>query len=168
MTCKKGVCVCKPNCQGKACGDDDGCGGLCDVPDTCGADTFLQPYGADYFYAAHALMLDRPCPAQRVHDVLSVIDWLASNGHTEVHLVARGWGAIPATFAAVLSDAVSQVTLKHALTSYAEVAEAEQYDWPLSALMPGVLKTFDLPDCYAALSAKDLRQIEPVGASGRV
>jgi dienelactone hydrolase len=137
-------------------------------PDTCGADTFLAPYGADYFYAAHALMLDRPYPAQRVHDVLSVIDWLASNGHTEVHLVARGWGAIPATFAAVLSDTVVQVTLKNALRSYAEVAEAEQYDWPLSALMPAVLQTFDLPDCYAALATKNLRQIEPVGANGRV
>jgi dienelactone hydrolase len=137
-------------------------------PDTCGADTFLQPYGADYFYAAHALMLDRPYPAQRVHDVLSVIDWLASNGHTEVHLAARGWGTIPATFAAVLSDAVVQVTLKHALTSYADVAEVEQYDWPLSVLLPGVLRTFDLPDCYTALAAKNLRQIEPVGASGRV
>ena len=135
-------------------------------PDTCGADSFLRPYGADYFYAAHALMLDRPYPAQRVHDVLSVIDWLASHGYAEVHLVARGWGAIPATFAAVLSGAVAQVTLKHALTSYADVAEAEQYSWPLSALVPGVLTTLDLPDCYAALESKQLRQIEPAGAGG--
>jgi dienelactone hydrolase len=136
-------------------------------PDTCGADTFLQPYGADYFYAAHALMFDRPYPAQRVHDALSVIDWLVSHGHTEVHLAARGWGAIPATFAAVLSDAVVQVTLKHALTSYADVAEAEQYDWPLSALLPGVLRTLDLPNCYAILEAKNLRQLDPLGASAR-
>jgi hypothetical protein len=44
------------------------------------------------------------------------------------------------------------------------VAEAEEYAWPLSCLAPGVLKVFDLSDCYRALAAKKLRQIEPWGA----
>jgi dienelactone hydrolase len=133
-------------------------------PDTCGVDSFLTPYGSDYFYAAHSIMLDRPYPSQRTHDVLAVIDWLVANGHRRVHLVAKGWGAIPATFAALLSDAVVQVTLKHALTSYADVAEAEEYAWPLSSFLPGVLNRIDLPECYAALEAKGLRQVEPWGA----
>jgi len=34
-------------------------------PDTCGVNTFLNPYGCDYFYAAHSLMLDRPYPGRR-------------------------------------------------------------------------------------------------------
>jgi hypothetical protein len=92
-----------------------------------------------------------------------VLDWLAGYGHKEVHLAAKGWGAIPAAFAALLSDTVAQVTLKNALASYAEVAESEDYHWPLSALLPGVLKQLDLPDCYRALQAKKLRQIEPWG-----
>ncbi len=29
--CVFGNCVCTPDCAGKACGDDDGCGGLCNV-----------------------------------------------------------------------------------------------------------------------------------------
>ncbi len=133
-------------------------------PDTCGADQFLKPYGSDYFYAIYSLMLDRPYPGQKTFDLLRVLDWLASFGHTEVHLAAKGWGAIPATFAALVSDAVARVTLKNALTSYADVAAAETYDWPLSAFVPGVLAAFDLPDCYQALGAKKLRQIEPHGA----
>ena len=28
---------CTPNCTGKSCGDDDGCGGKCDVDSSCGA-----------------------------------------------------------------------------------------------------------------------------------
>ena len=48
-------------------------------PDTCGQDSFLSAYGSDYFYAIHSLMLDRPYPAQRTHDVLSVLDLLESN-----------------------------------------------------------------------------------------
>ena len=132
-------------------------------PDTCGSNTFLQPYGSDYFYAVHSVMLDRPYAGQRAHDVLRVLDWLRAVGHSEVHLVAKGWGAVPGTFAAVLSPLVTRVTLKNALTSYAEVAEAVSYKWPLSSFVPAVLSRFDLPDCYRALGAKQLRQVEPWG-----
>ncbi len=135
-------------------------------PNTCGREMFLHPYGSDYFYAIHAIMLDYPYLGQKTHDVLSVLDWLQTAGHAEVHLAALGWGTLPATFAAVLSERVSRVTLKHALSSYAEVAEAEIYGWPLSALLPGVLKELDLPDCYRLLEKKKLRIIEPKGAAG--
>ena len=109
-------------------------------------------------------MLDRPYVGQKTLDVLRVLDWLAAHGYTDVHLVATGWGALPGTFAALLSPRVQQVTLKHALTSYADVAEAETYRWPLATLLPNVLAHFDLPDCYAALQSKMLRQVEPWGA----
>ncbi len=135
-------------------------------PNTCGRETFLNPYGSDYFYAIHAIMLDSPYVGQKTHDVLSVLDWLGAAGHKQVHLAALGWGTLPAVFAAVLSDRVSRVTLKHALSSYAEVAETEVYGWPLSALLPGVLEELDLPDCYRILEKKGLRQIEPRGAAG--
>jgi len=128
-------------------------------------DSFFNPKRPDYFHAIQSLMLDRPYVGQKVFDVLRVLDWIAAQGHVEVHLAARGWGAVPATFAALLSEHVSQVTLKNALTSYGEVAESEDYRWPLSCFLPGVLKSFDLPDCYRALAAKQLRQIEPWGAS---
>ena len=133
-------------------------------PNTCGQNTFLDPYGNDFFYAIHSLMLDHPYLGQKTHDVLCVLDWLKGCGYGEVHLAAKGWGALPATFAAMLSDQVVQVTLKNALTSYAEIAESERYQWPLATLLPGVLARFDLPDCYRALTAKKLRQIEPWGA----
>ncbi len=124
----------------------------------------LVPYGNDYFYAVHGLMLDAPYVGQRTHDVLRVVDWLKANGHDEIHLVACGWGALPGTFAAVISEHVTRVTLKHALTSYDDIAQNEDYRWPLSCLVPGILKTLDLPDCYRALASKKLRQVEPWGA----
>jgi len=132
-------------------------------PNTCGQDTFLSAYGNDFFYAIHALMLDYPYVGQKTHDVLRVLDWLVGCGHKEVHLAAKGWGAIPATFAALTSGAVVQVTLKNALTSYADVAQSEDYHWPLSTLLPNELERFDLPECYRVLEAKKLRQIEPWG-----
>ena len=135
-------------------------------PDTCGTGPW-EPYGADYFYAIHAIMLDRPYLGQRTHDLLSVLDWLESCGHAEVHLAGKGWGALPAAFAALLSPVVAQVTLKNALRSYAALAGAEYHGWPLAAMLPGVLARFDLPDCYRALAAKKLAQIEPWGGEDR-
>jgi hypothetical protein len=136
-------------------------------PNTCGIDSYFTPYGNDYFYAAHGLMLGRSVPAQRALDVLRILDWLREIGHEEVHLASRGWGTVPATLAAVLAegDVPNAVTLKHALTSFSDIAEGEEYDWPLSSFVPGVLKAFDLPDCYRALETKGLRLIEPKGAT---
>jgi cephalosporin-C deacetylase-like acetyl esterase len=128
-------------------------------PDTCGADQFTKPYGSDFFYAAHSIMLDRPYVGQKTFDVLRVLDWLASFGQRDIHLAAKGWGTLPATFAAMLSKTVTQVTLKQSLDSYASVAEAEDYKWPLSSFVPGVLSQFDLPHCYHELQLKQLRRV---------
>ena len=129
-------------------------------PDTCRPGSFHTAYGNDYFYAIHSLMLDRPYSGQKTFDLLRVLDWLASLGHTDIHLAGNGRGTLPATFAALLSDRVRQVTLKNAIASYSSIAVAEDYDVPLSSLLPNVLAYFDLPDCYQALKQKDLRRIE--------
>jgi hypothetical protein len=158
-----------------AAGEDDAPFYACDLrgigesrPDTCGSDQFLNPYGSDYFYSSYSLMLERPYVGQKTFDLVRVLAWLASHGHREVHLAAKGWGAIPAAFAAVLSPVVAQVTLKQGLAAYATIVESEDYNWPLSALIPGVLARLDLPDCYRELErAKKLRQIEPQGATAR-
>ncbi len=131
-------------------------------PNTCGTGPF-SPYGADFFYAAHALMLGRPIVAQRIFDLLRVLDWLEAHGHTQIRIAAAGWGTIPAAFAALLHPAVKQLDLHHALTSYSDIAEAEKYDWPLSTFLPGILRHFDLPDIYTALGTR-LNSLEPVGA----
>ncbi len=122
------------------------------------------PFDSDYFFASNSLMLDRPYLGQKVFDVLRVLDWLRDQGHTEVHLVAKGWGALAATFAALLNSTAVQITLKHALRSFAEVAETEDYRWPYAAFLPGVLLHFDLPDCYRELASRKLKQIDPWGA----
>jgi pimeloyl-ACP methyl ester carboxylesterase len=122
-------------------------------------------YSTDYFYSSHALMLDYPYVGQRTFDVLRVLDWLNEWGYGHIHLAAKGYGALPSTFAALLSPRVVQVTLKNALTSYTEVAESRDYRWPLSSLLAGVLTSFDLPDCYRELKKKNLTLLDPWGAT---
>ena len=134
------------------------------MPEAVKPDSFHAYYGSDYFYAAHATMFGESYVAWRAHDILSTLDWMAHFGYDDVHLVARGYGAIPGALAALLHESVTEVTLIHPLRSWAEIAEAELYDWPLSALVPGVLEHFDLPDVYRVLGcAKQLEMIDPVG-----
>ncbi len=132
-------------------------------PDTCKPDSFFDIYGCDYFYAGNATVFGESYVAWRVHDVLCTLDWMASFGYDRVHLVAQGWGTIPGALAALLDERVRQVTLIRAPLSYAALAEAPAQDWPASAMLPGVLQHFDLPDVYRELERKDLRRVEPSG-----
>ena len=132
-------------------------------PDICGPDQFTKPYGSDFFLTAQSLMLGRPYLGQKVFDILRVLSWLKDQGHEEIHLAGRGWGALAAGFAGLFSEDVKQVTLKNALGSYASVAETEDYKWPYAQLLPGVLERFDLPDVYRELKGKNLRQIDAWG-----
>jgi pimeloyl-ACP methyl ester carboxylesterase len=134
-------------------------------PDTCGANQFNGRYGSHYFYAAYSQMLDRPLLGQRTFDVLRVIQLLAAAGHTEIHIAGQGWGALPAAFAALLSREVKQVTLKHALSSFHELAVHDDQQWPTAFMLPQVLQHFDLPDCYVGLKSRNLRLLEPWGAA---
>ena len=129
-------------------------------PNTCGVNTYLDAYGSDYFYASFGLMLGEPYVGRRTHDVLAVLDWLEAYGYRRVHIAGRGWGSLPATFAAVLDERIRQVTLKHAPVSFTQWATTEMMSWPLSSCLPYALQTLDLPDCYAALKRKKLEIIE--------
>ena len=139
------------------------------LPNTCGENSYATPYGCDYFYASHAIMLGTSYLSLRVGDIGLALDFIRhQGGHRSIHLVATGYGTLPAVFAALKNEDVTHVTLKNPLTSFHDLACAEVYEWPLSALLPGVLKHFDLPDVYRELKkTKQLRLIDPVGPDAK-
>jgi dienelactone hydrolase len=114
----------------------------------------LSYYGADYFYAAYANMLGKPYLGGKTHDVLRVVDLLASRGWNEIHLAAKGKATLAAGLAAFLDDRVKRVTLNQRLESWHSIATGEHYQWPLSHMLFGVLRTWDLPDVWKALESK--------------
>lgn len=128
-------------------------------PNSCGGN-YLAPYGSEYFYSYWSQMYGQSYLGRRVHDLLSVVELLSSRGYSKIGLVARGFGTLPALFAAVLDDRIKQVMLKNAPLSYLDIAQDEDYKWPLSSLLWGALRKLDLPDCYRALG-KRLTLIEP-------
>jgi dienelactone hydrolase len=129
-------------------------------PNACGAERFLAPYGSDFFFTYFSQMYGECYLGRRVYDLLRVVDLLAAHGYRQIEVAARGFGAVPALFAAVLDRRLSHLTLKHVPLSYLEIAQDEDYTWPLSAMVWGILKKLDLPDCFRALG-KRLTIIEP-------
>lgn len=123
-------------------------------PDTANPDSYLSPYGSDYLYAIHGIMLNRPYPGQRTHDLLQVLQFLKNHGADEISIYANGWGTIPATFAALHNESVSSLTLQDNLDSFHGLATTEHYKWPLSSMVSGVLRYFDLPDCRKAIASR--------------
>lgn len=111
-------------------------------------------YGSDYFYAAYATMLGRPYLGGKTHDVLRVVDLLASRGWKEIHLAAKGKATLAAGLAALLDERVKHVTLNQRLESWHSLAVEEHYQWPLSHMLFGVLETWDLPEVWKALESK--------------
>jgi dienelactone hydrolase len=125
-------------------------------------EAFFHPYGSDYLYACEGMKLGESYCGRRVHDLLSTLDLFQAHGYRQLHLVGRGMGAITATFAAVLHPLVTQVTLHNALLSYHELTQEPRYNWPLSALVFGILAKTDLPDCLRTLAAsKQLTIVDP-------
>ncbi|QDV26310.1 alpha/beta hydrolase family protein [Aureliella helgolandensis] len=124
------------------------------LPNTCGTNTFDDSYGCDYFYAVHGLMLGRPYLGQKVWDVLRTLQWMEVYGYEEVELVGQGWGALIATFVAVLSEQVQGLRIHDRPPAFTKIAMEEHYEMPLAYLLPGVLESFDLSDCDHALRSK--------------
>lgn len=124
-------------------------------PTTCGGpEMYLNPYGTEYFYAAHGLMIDRPLVGQRTDDLLAILQWLEQYGYREVEVVANGWGTLPATFAALQSPRITRLALHERLETYASILADENDDWPLSSYVPGILRVCDLPDLYQAVGPR--------------
>jgi len=123
---------------------------------------FFHPYGMDYLFHGHALMLGESYLGRRVHDTLSALDLLVGEGAQKVRLHGRGQGALIALCVALLHDRSDTVTLYNAPISYTAWCKAPLVAWPAANFLRGALRYFDLPDLYRALG-KRLRLIEPWG-----
>jgi len=133
---------------------------------TCGCTDFFEAYGSDYLYAATGEMLGESLLGRRVFDVLRVVDFLLANGADSVRLMGRGLGSVICAFVALLHPSQPRVKLIHYLPDYQSIIDTPLHAWPLSSLLRGCLRQFDLPDVYRALG-KRLTKSEPWDARMR-
>jgi cephalosporin-C deacetylase-like acetyl esterase len=118
---------------------------------------------ADFAYAS--FFLGRPLMGMRVRDARSVIRFLDSRPDVDrnhISMVGTGWAGAVALLATALDESVSSVALEGVPVSYGEIARAETYEQPVSAVLPGALRDFDLTDVLASLAPRPLLVIDPL------
>jgi dienelactone hydrolase len=128
----------------------------------CGSPDFFAPYGSDFLYASTGEMLVESYLGRRVHDVMRTVDFLLACGAAKVDLLGRGLGSVLVTFAALLHPSRPRARIWDYLPDFRLLTQSPHYKWPLSSMLRGVLKEFDLPDVYRVLG-KRLSRSKPWG-----
>jgi cephalosporin-C deacetylase-like acetyl esterase len=106
-----------------------------------------------------SFMLGRPILGQRVFDVLRALDAVAAMGDVDSRDIAvegQGRAALTVFFAAALDERVSAVTCHGLLVSYESLAMNKYFNHHPSSLIPGVLRSFDLPLVAALVAPRKL------------
>ncbi len=134
------------------------------------ADYFDRRDGVDADFAYGANFLGRPLLGMRAWDALNVAAYArlrADVDPTRVVLVARGWSAPVALFAAALDPSVQGLAVEGMAVSYGGLATSEVYDQPAEFFIPGVLKDFDLEDVFSLFAPRRCLLLNPQDALGR-
>ncbi len=133
-------------------------------------DYFDPRDGMDADFTFASFFLGRPLLGMRVRDARAVIDFVRTRPEVEsakITLAGRGWAGVVALFTAALDPGISSLAVEDLPVSYEEIAAAHLYDQPVSLMLPGVLRDFDLQDVLASLAPRPSLVLNPENAMGR-
>ncbi len=123
---------------------------------------------ADFTYAS--FFLGRPILGMRVWDALHVVEFLHSRPEVDpkrISIAGRGWAGVSALFAAAVDAKISAAAVEAIPASYSEIALGELYEQPVSLMLPGSLRDFDLSDVIAAIAPRPVLVLNPTDALTR-
>ena len=135
-----------------------------------GAGGYARGHDVEQSFAWASLILGESLVAQRVADVLALVEGLSRHAllaGRPLALAAQEARALPALFAAALDPRIALVYLDGGLASYRSVLDAEDPSCPLAGIVPGVLACTDLPAVAAAARARVVILAGPVDGAGR-
>ncbi|MEP7365225.1 MAG: acetylxylan esterase [Acidobacteriota bacterium] len=121
------------------------------------SDRVWTRYFGDYEGAMTAILTGRTLTGMRALDVLRAVDVLAGVGDVDAGRInGAGYsaGATAMLHAAVLDERIRQVALDHMLISYHAVVESPVNQGIFEEVVPGVLKSYDLPELAAKLAPR--------------
>ena len=122
-------------------------------------------------FAWTCLVMGRPVIGQRVWDTLRAVDYLVSRPDvdaTQIRIVGVGSSGLVAMMAALLDDRVRSVLVDRTLANYMSIVESESYSTHLAYFVPGILRSFDLPQIAAAMSPRPCWIVNGVDANGQI
>lgn len=144
-----------------------------------GAVAHARSHATEQHYAWSSMILGETLAAQRVTDVLALVEALKVRANTSsVAVAARGILTTPALFAAAVDPTIRGLLLSGGLISFRDVLDAEEfigggYFTPpnqmnqdiFGSFVPGILKHTDLPEIATSLAPRKIL-IAPRGANG--
>jgi cephalosporin-C deacetylase-like acetyl esterase len=116
-------------------------------------------YFGDYDDAMTALLVGKNLVGMRAEDISRGIDLLAARADVDpgrIYACGVGTGAVPLLFASVLDTRIRKIALDGMLTSYESVVTNKVHRQVFESVIPGVLKSLDLPDLAAALAPREV------------
>ncbi len=113
----------------------------------------------DDFLAYRALELGRPMLGQRIKDLLSSTPRLTKRRGWVV--IGIGAGGLVAAHAAAMDERITAVVSIEAPLSFREMVEDPRTTQPVSSMLPGVLRAYEIRDLYASTAPRPLLIINP-------
>jgi cephalosporin-C deacetylase-like acetyl esterase len=127
-------------------------------------------YFGDFESAMTALHIGRPLVGLRMADVLRGVDLLAARTdveRTRIYGFGKDTGAIPLLHAAALDERIRKIALEGMLASYRTIIQQRIHRQVFEQVIPGVLRSYDLPDIAAALAPRQVWIVNGVNALGQ-
>lgn len=106
-------------------------------------------YTSQYQTASRAILLGKTLVGLEVSDVMKALRELKSKPRVDssrIRLYGRGTGAVVALHSAYLNRDIHSVALEAMPVSYLAITQARYHRGLIEAIIPGVLKDYDLPD----------------------
>jgi cephalosporin-C deacetylase-like acetyl esterase len=126
-------------------------------------------YFGDFESAMTAMLTGRNLVGMRARDVIRGVDVLAARAEVDAAAIA-GYGkegaAIPLLHAAALDGRIRRLTLERMLLSYRAVVDQKIHREAAEQVIPGVLRSYDLPDLVALVGPRPVWIVDaadPVG-----
>jgi len=138
------------------------------VPETAasGRPTLL----GDTSLSMRALVVGKTLPGMRAEDIIRAADFLAARSDVDksrIRAYGRGTLAVPLLYAALLDQRIQQIVLEDGLVSYRTAVDRPVHRNLYEVAVPGVLRSFDIPDLLAALGTQRVVLVNPLDAIGK-
>jgi dienelactone hydrolase len=120
-------------------------------------------FNREYRNAMLALHAGESLVGERTKDVLTVLDYIASNEHLKclpIKLDASGCATLPALHALLFNQTVAQLNLHGSIRSFKTILlNPTKKDW-YSFVIPDVLRNYDIPDIVRLVGSQNVNFIE--------
>jgi cephalosporin-C deacetylase-like acetyl esterase len=126
-------------------------------------------YFGDYDSAMTAILLNRPLVGMRAEDISAAVSLLAARENVDssrISVEGIGGGAAPALYATAFDTRIHSATLEEMLASYETVIRHRIHRGVFEQIVPGALRSYDLPDLIHWCAPRPVKVISTVDALG--